>query len=169
MKLWFGKYRGTVIAPGSPTEPAGSLMVNVPQVMGATGVQLALPCFPYTGLVSGTFLVPPPKAAVWVEFEGGNKDKPIWVGGFYPTPLGPPQAKVAPPGTEAFVVQTTLQNVLSIIDVPGPTGGIMIRSTSGAMILVNDTGVILQDGKGGIFSMTGGVVSVNPPNLVVTR
>jgi hypothetical protein len=168
MTLWHGKYRGTVMAPGAPTEPAGSLMVNVPQVMGPTGTQLALPCFPYAGLVSGTVIVPPPKSAVWVEFEAGNPKKPIWVGGFYPTPAGPPLAKAAPPGVEATVIQTTLQNSLSIIDVPGPTGGIMLRASSGAMILINDTGIILQDGKGGVISMTGGVVSINPPNLVVT-
>jgi hypothetical protein len=169
MSCWLGKYRGAVIGPGAPSEPAGSLMVNVPEVMGATGTQLALPCFPYTGLVSGTFLVPPPKSAVWVEFEGGQAHKPIWVGGFYPTPAGPAAAKVAPPGTESFVIQTTLQNVLSIIDVPGATGGIMLRAASGAMIMVNDTGIVLQDGKGGVISMTGGVVSINPPNLVIVK
>ncbi len=169
MKLWHGKYRGSVKAPGPPTEPAGSLMVNVPQVMGATGVQLAMPCFPYTGLVSGTFYVPPVQSAVWVEFEGGNPRKPIWVGGFYPTPAGPPMAKAAPPGVEASVLQTTLQNAISVIDVPGPTGGIMLRASSGAMILINDVGITLQDGKGGVMTMTGGVVSINAPNLVVLR
>lgn len=170
MKLWHGKYRGTVKGPGAPTEPPGSLMVNVPQVMGATGVQLAMPCFPYAGLASGTFYVPPPQSAVWVEFEGGNPKKAIWVGGFYPpTSPGPPMAKVAPPGIEASVIQTTLQNGISVIDVPGPTGGIMLRAASGAMILINDVGITLQDGKGGIITMTGGIVSINPPNLVVLK
>ena len=167
MKLWYGKYRGTVIGPGAPTEPAGSLMVNVPQVMGPTGVQLALPCFPYTGTVSGMLVVPPPKSAVWVEFEGGNPRKPIWVGGFYPTPVGPPQAKLAPPGVEATIIQSTLQNAFSIVDVPGPSGGIMLKAGSGAMILVNDVGIVMQDGGGGRLTMTKGVVSINAPNLVV--
>jgi hypothetical protein len=171
VKLWHGKYRGTVKAPGPPTEPPGSLVVNVPQVMGATGEQLALPCFPYTGLVSGTFYVPPVLSAVWVEFEGGNPKKPIWVGGFYPSASpGPPQAKLAtPPGTEASIVQTTLQNTISVIDVPGPTGGIMLRAASGAAILINDLGITLQDGMGGVIQMAGGVVKINFPNLVVLR
>jgi hypothetical protein len=169
MTHWHGKYRGTVIGPGAPTEPAGSLMVNVPEVMGAAGAQLALPCFPYSGLISGCFVVPPPKSSVWVEFEGGRSEHAIWVGGFHPTPVGPTMARIAPPGTESVVIQTTLQNVLSIIDVPGPTGGIMLRASSGAMILINDAGIILQDGKGGIITMTGGIVSINPPNLVVIK
>jgi hypothetical protein len=78
-------------------------------------------------------------------------------------------AKVAPPGTESVVMQTTLQNVLSITDVPGPTGGIMLRAATGAMIMINDTGIVIQDGKGGMFTMTGGIVSINPPNLVVLK
>ncbi len=168
MKLWQGKYRGTVRGPGSPSEPLGSLMVNVPQVMGATGVQLALPCFPYTGTASGTFLVPPPLSAVWVEFEGGDANKPIWVGGFYPSPLGPPASKLAPPGVEAVVIQTTLQNTIAVIDVPG-AGGIILRASTGASITVNDAGIVLQDGKGGMLTMAGGIVSINPPNLVVLR
>jgi hypothetical protein len=167
MKLWHGRYRGTVMAPGAPTEPAGALMVNVPQVMGPTGVQLALPCFPYAGPASGVYHVPPPKASVWVEFEGGNARKPIWVGGFFPTPLGPPLAKAAPPGVEATVLQTMLGNAISVVDVPGPTGGILLRSATGAMIMVNDTGITLQDGKGGMLTMIGGVVSINKTNLVV--
>lgn len=157
------------MAPGAPTEPAGSLMVNVPQVMGPTGVQLAMPCFPYTGLASGMFYVPPVKSAVWVEFEGGNPKKPIWVGGFFPTVAGPPLAKLAVPGTEQAVLQTTLLNSISVIDLPGPTGGIMLKSGTGATILVNDLGITLSDGKGGLLQMTGGVVSINPPNLVVIK
>lgn len=167
MTLWHGKYRGTVMAPGSPTEPAGSLMVNVPEVMGALGVQLALPCFPYTGVVSGTFMVPPPQSSVWVEFEGGNKEKPIWVGGFYPTPAGAPGTHLSPPGIEAVVIQTTLMNMVSVIDVPGATGGIMLRASTGASIMVNDVGIVLQDGKGGMITMAGGTVSINRANLVV--
>jgi hypothetical protein len=169
MKLWHGKYRGTVMAPGAATEPAGSLMVNVPQVMGPAGVQLALPCFPYAGPASGAFYVPPPKSSVWVEFEGGNARKPIWVGGFFPTPLGPALAEAVPPGVEASVLQTTLGNAITVVDVPGPTGGILLSAASGAMIMVNDLGIVLNDGKGGILSMAGGIVSINHPNLVVLR
>lgn len=169
MKHWYGKYRGSVMGPGAPNEPAGSLMVNVPEVMGVTGVQLAMPCFPYTGTpISGSFMVPPPKSPVWVEFEGGRPNKPIWVGGFYSTPSAPPMAKAAtPPGTECFVVQTTLGNTLSIIDLPGP-GGIMLRAATGASILINDVGITLLDGKGGSIAMAGGTIMLNGPNLVVT-
>ena len=47
-------------------------------------------------------------------------------------------------------LQTPLQNGLTISDVPGPTGGIMIKSTTGAMLIVNDTGIYIQNGKGAL-------------------
>jgi hypothetical protein len=59
--------------------------------------------------------------------------------------------------------------VIAVKDMPGPTGGIMLKCGTGAFILINDTGIILQDGKGGIITMTGGIVSINPPNLVVAK
>lgn len=168
MKLRFGKYRGTVRNNVDP-DNRGRLLVNVPLVMGE-GTDWALPCFPYTGLLAGCFIVPPINAAVWVEFEAGNPSKPIWVGGFYPKGHAPPpMALAAPPGTQEFVIQTTLRNVVSVKDVPGPAGGILIQASSGAMIMVNDAGIVLQDGKGGSIVMASGIVSINAPNLVVTK
>jgi hypothetical protein len=168
MKLYHGKYRGTVRNNVDP-EFRGRLLVNVPAVMGATGMTWALPCFPYAGQLAGTFIIPPINAAVWVEFEGGNPASPIWVGGFYPLGQAPPYALAGPPGAQEFVIQTTLGNIISVKDVPGPAGGIVLGSLTGAMILINDAGIILQDGKGGLITMTAGIVSINPPNLVVAK
>jgi uncharacterized protein involved in type VI secretion and phage assembly len=168
MKLYYGKYRGTVRNNIDPDQ-RGRVLVNVPAVMGAGGTNWALPCFPYTGQLSGMFLIPPIGAAVWVEFEGGNPNSPIWVGGFYPVGQAPPQALASTPGTQEFVVQTTLMNTISVKDMPGPTGGILLMAASGAMIMINDVGITLQDGKGGIITMTSGTISINPPNLVVMR
>lgn len=168
MKHYYGKYRGTVKGNVDPLSQ-GRLLVNVPAVMGATGTTWANPCFPYAGQLAGAFIVPPMNAAVWVEFEGGNAAAPIWVGGFYGTGMAPPMALAVAPGTQEFVIQTTLQNVISVKDMPGPTGGIMLKCGTGAFILINDTGIVMQDGKGGIMTMTAGIVSINPPNLVVAK
>ena len=48
------------------------------------------------------------------------------------------------------MLQTPLQNGLVISDLPGPTGGIMLKSATGAMLIVNDTGIFIQNGKGAI-------------------
>ena len=167
MKLYYGKYRGSVENNVDP-EQRGRLLVKVPAVWGDSP-NWALPCFPYSGQLAGVYAVPPMQAAVWVEFEAGNANVPIWVGGFYPMGQAPPRALAGTPGAQEFVVQTTLQNTLSIKDIPGPAGGILLRAGTGAAIMINDVGIVIQDGKGGVISMTGGVVSVNPPNLVVLK
>jgi hypothetical protein len=50
---------------------------------------------------------------------------------------------------------------------PGPTGGIMLKSTTGALILVNDTGITISNGKGATITMIGNVVDVNTGALTV--
>ena len=47
-----------------------------------------------------------------------------------------------------FTFQTTLQNGITISDTPGPTGGILIKTTTGAMISVSDVGIVISNGKG---------------------
>ena len=65
-------------------------------------------------------------------------------------------------------MQTLAQNSISISDLPGPTGGIMLKSTTGAMIIVNDLGITIQNGKGASITMVGPAVTVNAGALIVT-
>jgi hypothetical protein len=65
-------------------------------------------------------------------------------------------------------MQTPLQNGLTISDLPGPTGGIMLKSTTGATLIVNDTGIYIQNGKGASIVMVGPAVTINAGALVVT-
>ncbi|WP_197510486.1 hypothetical protein [Tessaracoccus coleopterorum] len=52
-------------------------------------------------------------------------------------------------------------------DVPGPTGGIMLKSSTGAMILINDVGITISNGKGATITLTGPSVTVNNGALTV--
>ncbi len=70
-------------------------------------------------------------------------------------------AHLAPPPISAITLQTLLQNGLMISDVPGPTGGIVLKSTTGAMIAVNDIGITIQNGKGASILMVGPSVTIN--------
>ena len=79
----------------------------------------------------------------------------------------PPLAHSVPPGVPGIILQTPLQNGLIISDVPGPTGGILIKSTTGAFILVNDVGIIIQNGKGASIVMQGPTTVINQGSLVV--
>jgi uncharacterized protein involved in type VI secretion and phage assembly len=105
---------------------------------------------------------------VWVEFEQGDPDYPIWVGSYWGSAAEVPAlAKTVPPGLAGITLQTTLQNGIVINDMPGPSGGIMIKSTTGAMIIVNDTGIYIQNGQGASIIMTGPTVTINQGALVV--
>lgn len=80
---FWGKYRGTVINNVDP-ENRARLQVMVPDVLSLIPSSWAECCAPLsgmTGAAAGVFMVPPIGAAVWVEFEQGDPNKPIWTGG----------------------------------------------------------------------------------------
>ena len=76
-------------------------------------------------------------------------------------------ARATPPGVQAITLQTTLQNGLTVSDLPGPTGGIMLKSATGATLIVNDTGIYIQNGKGASLIMTGPTTNINAGALTV--
>jgi uncharacterized protein involved in type VI secretion and phage assembly len=168
---FYGKYRGTVINNVDPKQE-GRLLVQVPDVLGLTPSSWAVPCVPLTGPTGtqmGVYLVPPIGAGVWVEFEQGDPDYPIWVGCRWGSAAEVPALALAGlPVSPNIVLQTTGQNTIMISDVPGPTGGIMLKSTTGASVIVNDTGIYIQNGKGASIVMTGPTVTINNGALVVT-
>jgi hypothetical protein len=78
---YYGKYRGKVENNLDPLE-LGRLQVSVPAVEGLS-LGWALPCTPYAGAGVGFYTMPPISANVWVEFEGGDPNYPIWAGCFW--------------------------------------------------------------------------------------
>jgi uncharacterized protein involved in type VI secretion and phage assembly len=165
-KYW-GKYRGTVLNNVDPMQ-IGRLLVQLPDVGGPIPSTWAMPCLPMTGKQSGVWVLPQVGAGVWVEFEQGDPDYPIWVGGFWGSAAEVPALALAGiPASPNIVLQTTAQNAIVVSDLPGPTGGIMLKSTTGASIIVNDTGIYIQNGKGASIVMTGPTVTVNQGALVI--
>src|SRR5260370_1208751 len=84
---YYGKYRGFVADNNDP-DNRGRLKVRVPGVLGDDIVSgWALPCAPYGGAAGqGFFFIPDVEAGVWVEFESGLLEFPIWVGTFWAKP-----------------------------------------------------------------------------------
>ncbi|HEY2714267.1 MAG TPA: phage baseplate assembly protein V [Chthoniobacterales bacterium] len=169
---YFGKYRGTVLNNVDP-ELRGRLMLNVPDVLGVIPSSWAEPCVPLagpTGPPMGVYLVPPIGAGVWVEFEGGNPDYPIWSGCRWGSAADiPALAKAGNPADPNIVMQSLLQHTFMISDLPPTpaTGGIILKSATGAMIVVNDSGIYIQNGKGASITMIGPTVTVNNGALTV--
>lgn len=170
-KKYYGKYKATVINNIDP-EMRGRLLLSIPSVLGIVPSTWAEPCTPLagpTGPPMGVYMVPPPGAGVWVEFEEGNPDRPIWVGGRWGSAADvPPLAYAGLPVSPNIVMQTAGQQTFMISDLPGPTGGLMLKSATGASIIVNDTGIYIQNGKGASIIMTGPTITLNNGALVIT-
>lgn len=164
---FYGKYRGLVISNLDPMQQ-GRLQVQVPDVAGLAPLSWAMPCAPVAGIQNGMFALPQPGSGVWVEFEQGDADKPIWVGCFWGSAAEVPALALAtPPVVQGITLQTVLQNGLTISDLPGPTGGIMLKSATGATLIVNDTGIYIQNGKGAAITLIGPTVTINNGALTV--
>jgi hypothetical protein len=166
-RKYYGKYRGVVLNNIDP-KMEGRLMVQVPDVTGLAPGTWANPCAPIAGIQNGMFALPIIGSGVWIEFEQGNPKDPIWVGCFWGSGAEVPAlARVTPPLVPAITLQTPLQNGITISDMPGPTGGIMIKSTTNAMLIVNDTGIYIQNGKGAMIALIGPTVTINNGALTI--
>ena len=127
----------------------------------------------------GVYMVPPIGTGVWVEFEHGDPNKPIWVGCLWGAPTDIPLAgQTGNPADPNIVIQSLLQHAIIISDLPPavpppimppipPTGGIILRSTTGASIVVNDAGIFLSNGKGATIMMIGKQIDFNIGALTI--
>jgi hypothetical protein len=168
---FYGKYRGLVVENIDP-EQIGRVLVQVPDVLGEIPSSWAMPCVPAAGIQSGCFIVPPIGSQVWVEFEQGDPDYPIWTGGFWGLVADVPIFATAPPAIppgQNIVLQTTGQNMIMVSDAPPTpaTGGIVLKSVSGAMIVVNETGIYISNGQGATITLVGPAVAINVDALTV--
>lgn len=154
MSQYFGKYRGKVKNNIDPNT-VGRIQVSCPAVLGEGTLSWAMPCAPYGGSDVGVFAIPPVGANVWVEFEAGDPDYPIWSGCFW----GTGEAPAAPAIPQMKVIKTDLATV-TLNDAPG-VGGITLQTASGQKIVMNARGIEIDNGMGAVIKMAGPQVSVN--------
>ena len=160
MTEYFGKYRGTVVNNIDPMQQ-GRIQVSVPSVLGGGQLSWAMPCVPYAGPGVGLFLIPPVDANIWVEFEAGDPDYPIWSGCFW----GIGEVPALPAIAEMKVLKTD-SCTITLNDLPG-IGGVTIETMTGMKIILSATGLEIDNGQGGSIKMTGPQVSVNNGGLEV--
>jgi len=142
--LFFGKYRGKVAENDDPNK-MGRLQVQVPAVLGEGKKSWAMPCLPYAGPKVGFFALPPKGANVWVEFEGGDPDYPIWTGCFWGK--GEMPVVVGDDKVKAFL--KTDGTKLTVIDKKN-AGGVFLEVGSPAIskpikVQLNDKGVAITN------------------------
>lgn len=161
MTEFFGKYRGKVENNVDSMLQLGRIQVSVPAVLGEGRMSWAMPCVPYAGSGVGFFAIPPVGANVWVEFEGGNPDYPIWSGCFWGRGEVPAQPAVA----EMKVLKTDV-GTITLNDLQG-TGGITIETTTGMKIEITAQGIEITNGQGASIKLEGPKVSINGSALEV--
>ena len=169
----YGKYRAVVAKIDDP-QKRGRIQVTVADVLG-TGISStwALPCVPMAAPNAGVFVIPPVGALVWVEFEQGDVDYPIWTGGFWGESSELPEMALSPEpnGTDGqnIVLRSSGGQVLAVSDASASSsaGGIVLKSAGGASLVVNDSGIYLDNGQGATVKLVGSEVSVNQGALSV--
>jgi uncharacterized protein involved in type VI secretion and phage assembly len=161
-----GKFRGVVSDIQDPLF-SGRIRAKVPDVMGDEESGWALPCAPFAGDGVGLFALPSVGAGVWIEFEHGDPEYPIWSGCWWGSAKELPSQALAPPPYKKFVLKTPDGHRIILDDTPG-IGGITIETSGGQKLVLTTTGIELTNGQGASVKLTGPQVSVNGGALEVT-
>ena len=85
---YYGKYRAKVVDIQDP-EKRGRIRVMCPKVVGNFKSAWCEPCVPVAYDFGGDFAIPKVNEFVWIEFEEGNPNKPIYLGGLWCTEKSP--------------------------------------------------------------------------------
>lgn len=150
---FYGKYRGVVTNIEDPLK-IGRIRAHVPDVLGEHESGWAMPSAPFAGNGMGFFALPTPNAGVWIEFEHGDPEYPIWTGCWWgsqsemPSDLGdPPYKKV--------LIKTSGGHSMLLDDTAG-SGGITLQTSSGQKIIMNDSTITIDNGKGASIKIQNG-------------
>lgn len=161
VEKFYGKYRGKVVNNLDP-DNTGRIQVSVPDVLGTGQMSWAMPSVPYAGPNVGFHFIPPVDANVWVEFEGGNLEYPIWTGCFWNSGDCPlPTAGAA--GMKKMLKTDTM--TLEIDEIPG--GGTLKLTYNNAEITIGPTGIKIDNGTGATIEMQGPRVAINGGTLEI--
>lgn len=157
---YYGKYRGQVTDNKDPNQ-IGRIKAKVPDVLGTTESGWAVPCVPYAGKNVGFQFIPPVGAKVWIEFEKGDSDHPIWSGGFWESGEMP-EASADPSSVKLI---KTNRATITLSDLSGAES-LTIEGVSGLKIVMDANGIELING-GSRIKITATRVSVNDGALEV--
>lgn len=163
---FWGKYRGIVTDNMDPLM-TGRVRARVPDVLGDAESGWAMPCAPFGGSQTGFFAVPKVGAGVWIEFEHGDPDYPVWAGCWWGSAADmPPTLLVPPPPSKKVMIRTEGGHSILLDDTPG-IGGITLETSTGQKITLTPLGVEIDNGQGGAIKLMGPQVTINNGALEV--
>jgi uncharacterized protein involved in type VI secretion and phage assembly len=147
---YYGKYRGVVTTNEDPNN-VGRIKAQVPAFSDSeTG--WATPSTPYGGNGVGMFFIPPVGANVWIEYEGGDPELPIWSGCFWD------QGEAPADSPDIKIIKTDFAKI-NINDASG-SGEITIEGLTGVKIVLDSDGIELSYGATKI-KLTAASVDIN--------
>ncbi|HZD96153.1 MAG TPA: phage baseplate assembly protein V [Candidatus Sulfotelmatobacter sp.] len=157
---FYGKHRAFVADNADP-ENRGRLRLQIPDILGNDVVSgWALPCAPYGGTAGqGFFFIPDKDAGVWVEFEHGLLDYPVWVGTFWAKPGGttevPPPGDSQSPPTSKII--KTKNHTIELADEDGKETITITDAKNKNIFTLDKDGVKIQADKDIEVKATGGL------------
>ncbi len=130
---FYGKYRGKVIDNNDPLK-RGRLRANVPAISDHD-LTWAEPGTPYAGPKLGWYVIPPAGANVWIEFERGDVDYPIWTGCFWGLDE---KAGIPPDAQEPDIKVFQTEKMKLVLDDKNVKFTALVETDKGKMSLVMD-------------------------------
>lgn len=193
-KKFFGKYRGIVTDYKDPLT-MGRIRAQVPDVLGGEESGWAMPCVPFAGKGIGFLGLPAIGSGVWIEFEQGDPDYPIWSGTWWLD--GSDVPAVAKSAEYDKTVMVTSKGNQVILDDSSGSGGITLKIIGGQTsitltsqggeesitvtaagtltlktatnqkIVLSTAGIEIDNGLGASIKMEGPQVSINQDALTI--
>jgi hypothetical protein len=171
---YFGKYRGLVTDIEDP-QNACRIRATVPAVLGEHPCGWAMPAAPFAGPAYGVVMLPAIGSGVWIEFEAGRLDSPIWSGAWWasgqrPEPQGPKLRVIVSENGHTVILDDHSDEV-RVIHGSGPeikmTGSDIVLTVGACELRITSTEISLNNGmvkvgQAGV-SLAGGALSAGTP------
>lgn len=166
MTTFSGKYRGKVVNNIDPLM-LGRIIALVPAV-SEFPLSWAMPCAPYAGRNVGFFALPPTAANVWIEFEGGDPNYPIWTGCFWGDGEAP--AKPTLPTTKVIKTETVTLEINDLLtsvslEVLTPSGPVKLEQEPEGIALTIGPASLKISLQGVDLAMPPSTLSVGPDGI----
>ncbi len=135
---YYGKYRGVVTDVADP-ENRCRIRATVPAVLGETPCAWAMPALPWAGPGQGVVFLPAAGTGVWIEFEAGRLDSPIWSGAWWANDERP-----APQGEKVRVIVSEKGHRVVLDD---ESDTVTLEHGGGASITLSASEIVLAVGS----------------------
>lgn len=165
-RRFYGKYRG-LVTKNNDEMFLGRIKATVPDVLGSKESGWAMPCMPFGGDGMGMFCLPKVGAGVWIEFEHGNPDYPIYTGSWWGAISQVPSDVYGPVPWKKLMMKTEGGSVFIMDDTP-VTGGITLKTSGGQLIKLTQQGIEITFGPGRTIKLAADGLKVFDTALEVT-